>query len=132
MFMGVMSGGGQAVFALATGVQHEGSGDCRPRRQVCSAILLRAGQTEVITVPTAGGGQRQLILRLVHVRSSVTQSQSTARAAYERYSAAGQCDLDLARPMSYTFSNGTLSAAAAGSCRHQPAAVPFPSAVISQ
>jgi hypothetical protein len=132
MFMGVMAGGRQAVFALGAGVRHKGSGDCRPRRQVCSAILLRAGQTEVITVLSADGGQRQLILRLVHVRSSVTRSQSEARAAYARYSAAGQCDLDLAKPMSYTYSNGTLAAAAAGSCRHQPAAVPFPSAVISQ
>jgi hypothetical protein len=129
MFMGVVAGGKQAVFALAAGVQHKGPGLCRPRRQQCSAILLRAGQTEQITVATPIGGQRRTILRLVRVRSRVTRSRSVALAAYKRQSAAGRCDLYLAEPMSYSQSEGTLSAVTGGSCRHQPAAVPFPSAV---
>jgi hypothetical protein len=131
MFMGTLAGGRQAVFALGAGVQHSGPGECRPQRRQCSAILLRAGQTELITVQDVGGGQWQLLLRLVHVRSRVTQSQSEALAAYKRQSAAGQCDLDLAKPMSYSQSEGTVSAGAGTSCRNQPAAVPFPSAAHS-
>jgi hypothetical protein len=131
MFMGTMAGGRQAVFALGAGVQHSGAGECRPQRRQCSAILLRAGQTELITVPNAGGGQWQLLLQLVNVRSRVTRSQSEALAAYKRQSAAGRCDLDLAKPMTYSQSEGTVSAGAGTSCRRQPAALPFPSAAQS-
>jgi len=132
MFMGVMAGGRQAVFVLAAGLQHSGPGVCRPRRQVCSAILLRAGQTERFTISGSDGHQQLLFLDLVHVRSRVTHSRSAALYAYNRHSAAGQCELDLADPMSYSESRGTLSAVSGMSCRHQSAAVPFPFAVTSQ
>ena len=129
MFMGVLAGGHKAVFALAAGVTHSGPGICRPSRQVCSEILISAGQTERITVPTTGSKLPQiLILRLVAIHSSTTHSKSTALVAYERHSAAGLCDLDLAAPMSYNASNGTLSGAAGAACRKQPAQIPFPSA----
>jgi hypothetical protein len=127
MFMGVMSGGRQAVFALGTGVTHRGPGLCRPDHQQCSALLLAAGQTEQLTVPTASGGHRSVILRVVRIRSTVTHSQSTALAAYNRHSAAGQCDLELADPVLYSSAHGTLSAAAAAAqCRSQSSAVAFP------
>jgi hypothetical protein len=132
MFIGVMAGGRQAVFALAAGVQHRGRGRCKPSHQVCSTIVLNPGQTELLTVPTTAGEEQQLTLSLIAVRSRVTQSRSAALAAYERESAAGQCDLNLAEPMSYGQSLGTLSAAAGGSCRHQPTAVPFPFVAQSQ
>jgi len=133
MFMGVLAGGQKAVFALAAGVQHQGPGECRPHKQMCSAILLSAGQTERLTFPSAASGQQQqLILRLVGVRSSVTHSPSAALAAYERHSAAGLCDLDLTQPMSYNQSKGTLSGVAGASCKDQREAIPFPFAATSQ
>lgn len=125
MFMGVMAGGRQVVFALAAGLQHQGPGLCRPDRTRCSAIVLKAGQTEHITAPTAGGGHQQLILRLVHVTSSITHSRTAALAAYDRHSAAGLCALDLADPVSYSQANGTISTVTAAACHGQPAAVPF-------
>ncbi len=126
MFMGVMAGGRQAVFALRAGLQHAGPGLCRPDRAHCSAILLQAGQTEHITVPaTSGAQQQQLILRLVHIASHVTHSRKVALAAYQRHSAAGLCELDLADPVSYSQSNGTVSSVATAACRKQSAAVPF-------
>ncbi len=57
--MGVLAGGRKAAFALAAGVMHSGPGICRPHRQVCAEILLSAGQTERIIVPTAGGESPQ-------------------------------------------------------------------------
>jgi hypothetical protein len=125
MFMGVMTGGRQAVFALGTGVTHRGPGLCRPDHTQCSAILLAAGQTEQLTVPTASGGHRSVILRVVRIRSTVTHSRSVALAAFNRHSAAGQCDLELTDPVLYSSAHGTLSAAAA-ECRQQPSAVAFP------
>ena len=58
MFMGVMSDGRSAVFALHAGVGHTGPGLCRPDHVRCSAIVLKAGQTEHLSVPTANGGHQ--------------------------------------------------------------------------
>ena len=123
MFMGVMAGGTEAVFALGAGTQHAGPGLCRPDRTRCAAIVLRAGQTEQIEAPVAGG-PRRLNLRLVDISSEVTHSRDVALAAFHRYSAAGLCELDLADPV--TYSQGTVSAVVASVCRAQQAAVPFP------
>ncbi len=127
MYMGVMAGGKQAAFALNGNVGHAGPGVCRPSVQVCSVIMLRAGQTETFTVPMAGGGQQRLVLRVAKIRSRVTGSHAEAFAAYERHSAAGLCDLALAEPMSYSRSAGTLTGMAGAACKDQPVAVPFPS-----
>jgi hypothetical protein len=127
MFMGVMAGGQQAVFALGAGITHAGPGLCRPDRTLCSAIVLQDGQTERLTIPAAGNAKPQhLMLRLVHVYSTVTHSRSAALAAYQRHSDAGLCDLDLASPVSYSQTTGTLSTAATAACKNQPSAVPFP------
>jgi hypothetical protein len=135
--MGVMSGGRQAAFALLTGVGHTGPGRCRPDHAHCSAIVLEAGQTEKIAVPiaaptaapTAVAGHRELLLRLVRITKRVTHSRQVALAAYARYSAAGQCELDLTDRLSYSQSDGTLSRVAAAACSQHPAAVPFPDGV---
>ena len=63
-------------------------------------------------------------LRLVSIASRVTHSRDEALAAFQRHSAAGLCELDLADPV--TYSQGTVSAVAATACKDQPAAVPFP------
>jgi hypothetical protein len=127
MYLGVLAGGKQAVFALNSNVQHAGPGVCRPSKKVCSAIMLRAGQTETLTVPVAGGGQKQLILRVVDIRSRVTRSFTDALAAYERHSAAGLCELALAEPMAYSLAGGTVTGVAGAACAKQSGAVPFPS-----
>jgi hypothetical protein len=126
MFMGVMAGGQDAVFALGSGLGHAGPGVCRPDHVQCAAIVLRAGQTEVITVPTASGGHRKMLLKLVRVSSTVTHSHSVALAAYQRHSAAGQCELDLSDPVSYSAAAGTLSTVAKATCAEAPGALPFP------
>jgi hypothetical protein len=131
MFTGVMSGGQQAVFALGAGVWHQGPGLCRPDRKRCAAIVLRARQTEVLTITTAEGRHQQRKLRLVDIARSTTHSESVARAAYDRHSAAGRCELELADPLSYSQAKGTLSRLAGGACHNQPVAVPFPYPVVA-
>jgi hypothetical protein len=125
MFMGVLAGGNGAVFALGAAVQHSGPGVCRPDRKRCAAIVLRVGQTEQVIAPAAGG-PRQFNLSLVGIASRVTHSSDDALAAFQRHSAAGLCELDLADPVTYSQGVGTVSAVADTACKDQPAAVPFP------
>jgi hypothetical protein len=125
MFMGVMAGGQEAVFALGAAVQHSGPGVCRPDRTRCAAIVLRVGETEQIIAPAAGG-PRQFNLSLVDIASRVTHSSDDALAAFQRHSAAGLCELDLADPVTYSQGVGTVSAVADTACKDEPAAVPFP------
>lgn len=128
MFMGVLSGGAQAVFALGAGVSHSGPGICRLNRTNCSAILLKQGQAETLTW-TLNGAAHRMILRVGTISASQTQSHSDALAAYERHSDVGLCELDLASPVSYSSTTGLLSGVAAAACRGQRGAVPFASAV---
>jgi hypothetical protein len=125
MFMGVLSGGDGAVFALGAGVQHAGPGVCRPDRLRCAAIVLHVGQTEQL-ITQAAGGPRELDLSLANISSRVTHSQDDALAAFHRHSAAGLCELDLSDPVSYSQGAGTVSAVTAAACKDQPTAVPFP------
>jgi hypothetical protein len=131
MFMGVMSDGRSAVFALRAGIGHTGPGLCRPDRAHCSAIVLKPGQTEHLSVATANGAHQQLILRVVKIASSITHSRKVALAAYHRVSAAGQCELDLANPVSYDSITGTISSVAKSACQHHPNAAPFAYLVIT-
>jgi hypothetical protein len=125
MFMGVMSDGTSAVFALHAGISHSGPGLCRPDHEHCSAIVLKAGQTEHLSVPTTSGGHQDLVLRVVKIASSITHSRKVALAAYHRVSDAGQCELDLANPVSYDSVTGTISNVVKNACQQHPDAVPF-------
>jgi hypothetical protein len=125
MFLGVMTGGKQAVFALRSGVGHTGPGLCRPDHARCSAILLKAGQTEHLTVPLSDGSKQKVILRVVRITHSVTHSRTAALAAYLRYSPAGLCDLALADPVLYNLGTGTVTGMPKAVCDKQPKSVPF-------
>jgi hypothetical protein len=133
MFMGVLDGGQQAVFALGAGVQHAGPGLCRPNRARCAAIVLRSGQTEQINVAgTHGAPSQQLRLSLASISSRVTHSRQEALASFNRHSAAGLCELDLADPVTYSQTDGTLAAVASASdCKGQKRTVPFPGSLVA-
>jgi hypothetical protein len=125
MFMGVMSDGRSAVFALHAGVGHTGPGLCRPDHAHCSAIVLKTGQTEHLSVPGANGSHQDLVLRVVKIVSSITHSRRVALDAYHRVNDAGQCELDLANPVSYDSLTGTISSVVKNACQQHPNAVPF-------
>jgi hypothetical protein len=125
MFMGVMSNGRSAVFALRQGIGHTGPGLCRPDHDLCSAIVLKPGQTERLTIPTASGGQWKGVLRVVRLTSSITHSEKVAQDAFDRISHPGACDLLLSDPMLYNLETGTLSNVPKSICKGDPNAVPF-------
>lgn len=130
MFMGLMNSGQQAVFLLGAGVVASGPGLCRPERAHCAAVVLEPGQTELLTVTTEGDAHQDH-LRVTSVSKQVTDSQSDATAAYQRVSAAGRCELDLANPVSYSQSEGALSNVATAACRGLHRVVPFPGALVA-
>jgi hypothetical protein len=125
MFMGVMADGRSAVFALRAGIGHTGPGLCRPSHTHCSAIVLKAGQTEHLSVTTSNGGHQDLVLRVVDISSSITHSRQVALDAYHHVNDAGQCELDLANPVSYDPVTGTIASVAKTACQRHPDAVPF-------
>ncbi len=125
MFLGVMTGGKQAVFALKPGLGHTGPGLCRPAHTRCSAIILKRGQTEHLTIPVTGGTPKQVILRVVRITRTVTHSRTAALKAYLRYSTAGLCDLALADPVLYNLGTGTVTGIPKAVCAHQKSSVPF-------
>jgi hypothetical protein len=125
MFMGVMSDGRSAVFALRQAIGHTGPGLCRPDHDLCSAIVLKPGQTERLTIPTASGGERKVVLRVVSLTSSITHSQKVALDAFNRISHSGACDLLLSDPMLYNLETGTLSNVPKSICKGDPNATPF-------
>ena len=45
--------------------------------------------------------------------------------AYHRVNDAGQCELDLANPVSYDSGTGTISSVVKNACQKHPDAVPF-------
>ena len=87
--------------------------------------MLKAGQTEHLSVPTANGSHQDLVLRVVKISSTITHSRTVALAAYHRVNDAGQCELDLANPVSYDPVTGTISSVAKAACQKHPNAVPF-------
>lgn len=125
MFMGVMSNGRSAVFALRQAIGHTGPGLCRPDHDLCSAIVLKPGQTERLTIPTAAGGKQKVVLRVVALTSSITHSQKVALDAFNRISHSGACDLLLSDPMLYNLETGTLSNVPKSICKGYPNSVPF-------
>jgi hypothetical protein len=125
MFMGVMSNGHAAVFALRQGVGHTGPGWCHPNHDLCSAIVLKAGQTEDLTIPGPDRTVQKRVLRVVKIASSITHSEKLALAAFNRVSQSGLCDLLLADPMLYHLDTGTYSNVPKTACARYPKAVPF-------
>ena len=126
MFDGVMSNGNAAVFALRQGVGHTGPGWCHPDHDTCSAIVLKPGETEDLTIPGPGGTLQKRMLRVVRITSSITHSQKAALAAFNRVSHPGLCDLLLAEPLIYHLDTGTYtSVPKKTACANYPDAVPF-------
>jgi hypothetical protein len=126
MFSGVLDHGRLAVFALGTGVRAVGPGSCSPTRAECQEIALARGQTEQLRWFAADGPVVGEQLSVSHIAADSTRSRAAARAGFDRHSRAGQCELDLARPVQYDATSGALSHVAEAACRHIRHAVPFP------
>ena len=130
MFMGVMSGGRAAAFALGTGVTASGPAVCRPSHASCSLIVLPAGRREQVNYFVGALRKRTLQLTVPRITSQVTHSTTAASAAGRRYSAIGACELQLGDPLLERTYNAVGTVSVASVCTRKMKAVAFPAAAL--
>jgi hypothetical protein len=109
VFLGVMRGGWGAAFALRDGAQPIGSPSCRPRKQICTWVILHPGESVALNVKDATtGATTAYTLKLAKIR--VTKVTPTAAAtAAGRASTAGRCLLGPLAAYRYDTESGTLA-----------------------
>lgn len=90
LFLGVTKAKGTyAMFLLAPGVTPEGEGTCENETS-CRIIGLKAGETQVVTLPSSGdGGPRRHELKVTSVKTIETDA-ATARTMRARVHADGR------------------------------------------
>lgn len=125
MFTGVLDHGHEAMFALGDGVQATGTGRCEPSRANCAAIALAPGQVETLSWFASDGSTVTRYLA-DHITPITVDSQAAAQTAFARVSQAGQCELELADPVAYDATRGTVSQSTKADCQGVHHAVPFP------
>jgi hypothetical protein len=124
IFLGVRSDEQTAVFMISSDVHAQGDGRCTPSSKDCEGVELKAGQTEILDVTAANGAVTEYELDLAGITLERTTSQTQARSAYARASAAGVRLLRRRRATS----------ALASGLRYQRAAgvlLPFPATFLS-
>jgi hypothetical protein len=90
VFLGVMKDAKTVVLLLPSGASGEGEAACHPKAGDCRLLEVRTGETEVVDVPTADGGERQFVVRVTGVKRSDAKSAASATEAHQRASKAGQ------------------------------------------
>ena len=109
LYMGVLDGGRHAAFLVSGGVAKSGPGRCRPRKRLCTYVLLSPGQTEFLDLAAAGGTTSRWRLTLVRLHATKTPSRADAKAAFARVSAPGRCVLDVLDLLRYDGASGMLA-----------------------
>ena len=99
IYMGLMDDNKTAVFLLDSGVVAQGDGTCRPSRNQCETIHIRAGETEFFdvapddgsgTTTTDGASGAQYELDVVKIRKSTTTNAKKAKKARASVSTKGR------------------------------------------
>lgn len=134
MFMGVTGHGRKAGFGLGAGVvvtrlsgARSAGAACHPTLNDCAVLLVPAGKAVRLSYVGTNGTQHTLYLAVTGIRTRVTESSATAKAANARQSALGLCDLKLGDPLGfYDPTRGTMEPVSTAACRRKSLAVPFP------
>lgn len=109
VYLGVMRGGWGAAFALRSGVQPVGSPSCRPRKQICTWVILHPGESVTLNVKDdATGTVTPYKLTLERVRKT-TVSPKVAQLAAQRVAVDGRCLLGPLAAYRYDTESGTLA-----------------------
>jgi hypothetical protein len=93
LFLGVLADRRTAVFSMMTPGYFYGNARCRPSRKFCATIEMRAGTSELLTLPQSDGSVRRVRVTLIRIfakkvkASSAKASASRAAAANRSYSA---------------------------------------------
>jgi hypothetical protein len=109
VYLGVMRGGWGAAFALRDGVQPIGAPSCRPRKQICTWVILHPGESVTLSVKDATtGAVTPYKLTLAAIRET-TVTPEAAKDAAGRVSVAGRCLLGPLAAYRYDTESGTLA-----------------------
>ncbi|HEY3190164.1 MAG TPA: hypothetical protein VGJ70_21910 [Solirubrobacteraceae bacterium] len=110
VYLGVMRGGWGAVFALRTGTQPIGAPSCRPRRQICTWVILHPGEAVTLnSTDEQTGTVTPYQLKLERIRRTVV-SAGAAKLANGKVSTSGRCLLGPLAAYRYDAATGTLAA----------------------
>ena len=109
VYLGVMRGGWGAAFALKDGAQPLGAASCRPRKQICTWVILHPGEAVTLSVKDpVTGAVTPYQLKLERIRST-TVTPDAALTANSRVSKAGRCLLGPLAAYRYDTASGTLA-----------------------
>jgi hypothetical protein len=109
VYLGVMRGGWGAAFALREGSQPTGAPSCRPRKQICSWVILHPGEEVTLNVKDAvTGAVTAYRLKLDKIRAT-TVTPKAATTAAKRVDTAGRCLLGPLAAYRYDTKSGTLA-----------------------
>jgi hypothetical protein len=108
IYLGVMRGGWGAVFMLRDDVRPVGAPSCRPRKSICTWVILHSGESVTLNAKDATGAVTPYTLKLAAVRED-TVSEDAAKEAYGRASAGGRCLLGPLAAYHYDADTGTLA-----------------------
>ena len=108
IYLGVMRGGWGAVFMLRDDVRPVGAPSCRPRKSICTWVILHPGESVTLNAKDATGTVTPYTLKLAKIRED-TVSEEAAKAAYGKADAAGRCLLGPLAAYHYDADTGTLA-----------------------
>jgi hypothetical protein len=112
-YLGVTGDGDHAAFAIGLNTTVTGAATCRPRKDLCTTLVL--GRGERVTLTSAGF---QVPLRLLRIRTTHTRSRAAALRFYARVSRAGRCLRNVADAFDYDRDHGLLASQHAARCRY--------------
>ena len=90
VFVGVLKDGVTAVFLVTSEAVPHGEGSCKPDKNSCTYIYMKAGETETLDVPAGTAGLAQYELKVLRVHKTTTTSAEEALRTYARESRAGR------------------------------------------
>ena len=108
IYLGVMRGGWGAVFMLRDDVRPVGSPSCRPRKQICTWVILHPGESVTLNAKDASGTVTPYTLKLAKIREDKV-AEAAAKAAYAKANAGGRCLLGAMAAYHYDAATGTLA-----------------------
>jgi hypothetical protein len=110
IYLGVMRGGWGAAFALRDDVRPVGQPACRPRKQICSWVILHIGESITLTAKDdATGAVTTYTLKLAAIKREDLAAEE-AKAANARADVNGRCLLGPLAAYKYDTETGTLAA----------------------
>jgi hypothetical protein len=109
IYLGVMRGGWGAVFMLRDDVRPVGASSCRPRKSICTWVILHPGESVTLNAKDATTGTvTPYTLKVAAIRED-TVSEDAAKAAYGKANAGGRCLLGPLAAYHYDAGTGTLA-----------------------